>query len=107
MLIVKDQEHLNRVKQEATRLGILADLEARLAYLDRYAEHEPGKQLINCFLYSDFAPLSFYFEMYRVDKPHQRWMNGGLIWHPGATGPDQSLSVEVNGSAKPHWSIHT
>jgi hypothetical protein len=83
-----------------------------------------------CELFKDFAPYSFAFSLYRAklldeDYPDtgylkldmhedghpmfedQPFMNGGLIFHPGASGPDQSLSVELDPDTKPHWSVHT
>lgn len=56
----------------------------------------------NCeiFLYKDFAPLSFYFEMYNEDG--NKVMNGGVVYHGN---PDQSFAFQIEPSTG--WEIHT
>ncbi len=84
--------------------------EARLSFLDTYAEHgDRGKT--RCQLYTDFAPYSFYFVMERraADGEYSRWFEGGLIFHGphdnGGDGGAPTFSVNIgNGYG---WSIHT
>ena len=79
-----------------------------------HAEKTDDKTLQNCFdklkqwegnefeitLYSDRAPLSFYFEM--NDKNGNRVMNGGLLYHGN---PDESFAFQMIPSTG--WEIHT
>lgn len=80
-----------------------------------YAEKTGDKTLQNClnrleqwetnqncriFLCKDFAPLSFYFEMY--DQNNNHVMNGGVLYHGT---PDESRAVTFD-LAK-GWQIHT
>lgn len=108
MIVVKDHVYYEKVVAEAKKRGCMEQLQEKLDYLANYACQEDSENT-RCELYNDFAPLSFSFVMYRkeVDGEYERRFNGGLIFHPGATGPDKSLSVELNPSDKPHWSVHT
>jgi hypothetical protein len=55
-------------------------------------------------MFTDFAPLSFYFE---IDKDGKLWMAGGLIFHgyDGGSGGAPSFAVTVQ--PERGWSIHT
>ena len=108
MLKIVNQEHYNKVTAEATRLGLMPDLQEQLDYLAIYACHRLPDDVVVELGY-DFAPLSFSLLWLRKNKSGEYvpWFNGGLIFHPGAAGVDQSFSVELVGSDKPHWSIHT
>jgi hypothetical protein len=85
----------------------------------RYAQEIGGKSFYECLhqllnleanykgelvISGDFSPYSLSFGIYRGAEC---MLNGGVIFHPGATGPDNSLSVELVSSDEPHWSIHT
>lgn len=67
--------------------------------LDRLKQWEINQ---NCeiFLCKDFAPLSFYFEMY--DRNNNRVMNGGVLYHGN---PDESFAVTFDPTKG--WQIHT
>lgn len=71
-------------------------LQKCLERLKQYEERSNGE----LFLYRDFAPLSFYFEL--LDKNGNRIMNGGLLYHGN---PDQTYSVTFDASIG--WQIHT
>lgn len=108
-LLIVNEDHFNKVKAKAEEMGLMPDLQEKLDYLASYADHgDYGK--VRCKLGWDFAPLSFAFVMERQENgtdTWKYWFNGGLIFHPGRLGPDESLSVELCQSNKPHWSVHT
>lgn len=116
MLVVKSQEHFDKVRAQAETLGIMDKLQQQLDYLGQYANHTDPDNT-RCELYNDFAPLSFSFVMFRKSDScetevlhkdgYERWFSGGLIYHPGSTGPDNSFSVELIRRNEPHWSVHT
>lgn len=108
MLVVKNQEHFDKVYTKAVELGLDVELQHQLDWLAAYACHETPEDT-RCDLYYDFAPLSFSFVMQRKGDggDYKRWFNGGLIYHPGSTGRDVSLSVELSSRKEAHWSVHT
>lgn len=112
MIVVKDKERYDAMCHKAIHCMAMANLQECIDYLDTYA-NRPGctydKEGTVCELYGDFAEASMQFVMKKPDGKGgwQFWFNGGLIFHPGSSGPDVSLSVELCGSDKPHWSIHT
>ena len=59
-------------------------------------------------IYSDFAPLSLYFEITRDEK---LVLNGGFIFrghHDGfGSGSAPAFSVCIDPERSPHWEIHT
>lgn len=59
-------------------------------------------------LYSDFAPLSLYFEITKEDK---LVLNGGFIFHGPhdgyGNGGAPTFSVSIESEKQPGWSIHT
>ena len=57
-------------------------------------------QSCEIFLFKDFAPLSFYFEMYNNNG--NRIMNGGVLYHGN---PDESRAVTLDLTRG--WQIHT
>jgi hypothetical protein len=94
---------------------MVINCEERYREAMEYAEKTGDKTLQNCLerlerwetnmkgeihLRKDFAPLSFYFEMY--DSSGNRMMNGGVIYHGN---PDQSYSYQLIKSIG--WEIHT
>jgi hypothetical protein len=90
MLIVKCKEHMRDVVKFAKRTNRTQQLVDNLKRLNSFR----GK----CFLYSDFAPMSFYFELCNaVDG--KRDFNGGLIFHGkhdgGGNGGAPTFSVSV------------
>lgn len=100
MLIVRDEEHLKKVKEFATKRGLLQQLEGHLANLDNWF----GARLKTT-LSPDFAPYSFYFI---IEDAKGIVMNGGLIYFgPGDTGVgDPQYSVRL-GETTEGWSVHT
>lgn len=93
----------------AEEMGVLEQFKGQLKYLVEYGQNETL-----AVLYPDFADKSFAFNMCMIKRSSQGanfeaefWFNGGLIFHPGETGPDESFSVELNSGSKPHWSTHT
>jgi hypothetical protein len=59
-------------------------------------------------LYSDFAPLSLYFDIIRDEK---LVLNGGFIFHGPhdgyGSGAAPTFSVCIDPERSPHWEIHT
>ena len=51
-------------------------------------------------MYPDFVKFSWGFTFFKNEK---RNFNGGMILH----GLQETFSVELDGVAYPHWSIHT
>lgn len=72
-------ERLQEARAYADQIGLRAQFEARLAYLDRYAEPKRTR----CVLSPDPAPFSFRFVMEREldDGSWMVWFEGGLIYH--------------------------
>lgn len=109
MLKVQNQDYFNKVKLFAEKRGLAEQLQNKLDYLDTYAEHGDRGATI-CYLYSDFAPQSFEFEMMkRNDKgDYEHWFSGGLIYFgSGDTGVGApQFSVRI-GNTNEGWSIHT
>lgn len=56
------QDYLREVRAFAKRIGMYDQLEERLRYLDRYANHGQTDKT-ECVLMKDFAPYSFSFTM--------------------------------------------
>lgn len=122
MLSIRDYEHFDKVMTKAQKMGLEEDLKQKLNYL----EHYRGDECV-CILFPDWAPLSFEFVLYHIEEKWQpdlkredptlkrepekfgkRWFNGGLIYHGPVDGKyTDPLSVEINPSNRPHWSIHT
>ena len=132
MLVVlpETRERLARALEYASeldrigRFGAKDSLESSLLCLHLFACRWDFPELTVCSLYTDWAEHSFAFSIKRctIDPEgmplldsegkvrsyeERAFFSGGLIFHPGATGPDRSLSVELVGSDKPHWSIHS
>lgn len=105
----------------ALKLGVLNQLLDQLHYLSNYSmtkDYEDWQPSTVCTLGWDFADYSLSFTVQYSTKPFDEaasaervWksqtMCGGLIFHPGRTGRDDSLSVEFPSSDAPHWSVHT
>jgi hypothetical protein len=97
----------------AEKRGIVPKLAREMEYLDKYAENgERGRT--KCVLMHDFAPHSFYFDMYiKKDGEYEHWFNGGCIYYgegdTGVGGPQFSVRLEAatGGEAPEGWSIHT
>lgn len=102
MLVVKNQEHYEKVLAFADSVGKRAQLDDRLAFLDGYAQ---GRA--KCILYADFAPYSFEFVLLDA-KTGAKWFNGGLLYFgPGDDGSgDPQFSVRLD-SRESGWEIHT
>jgi len=58
------------------------------------------------FLYKDFAPLSFYFEVIDADR---QILNGGIIYHGSHDrgGDGGAPTFSVNLTPTQGWAIHT
>jgi len=71
---------LTEARAFADTIGLRVQLEARLAFLDRYANPKRTR----CVLFDDHAPHSFRFAMEREFGGCDHWMvwfEGGLIYH--------------------------
>ena len=108
MLDVKSPEHLKKVKEFAASKGLLEQLESKLQFLDEYAEGNT-----RCELYPDFAPYSFYFQIYLKAEASAAgkevpYLNGGLIYYgKGESGVGTPQFSVKTGELKEGWSIHT
>jgi len=69
---LNNPEHFAEVMEFAIHEGVAAQLVDRLEYLSKYTEGA------TCYLYADFAPSSFAFNI--VHKDGKIGMCGGLIW---------------------------
>src|ERR1700751_1529014 len=112
MMIIEDQEHLDKVREFAPSVGAEAELQKQLDFLAGFGG-DAAK--VRCHLYRDFAPHSFFWlvEHSSLDRWKPR-LFGGLIYSgPGipSDGSAPSFSVSLNTDAasgrKHMWSIHT
>lgn len=89
------------------------DLEENLKFqFHRHDEYFRSHPDIRMKVFVDFAPLSFYFEVYYLNRHHQRYeldYNGGIIFHGDHDGwgnggsPTYAVCIQpVDG-----WSTHT
>ena len=62
--IYSDPAHLQTVKDFADRTGQRAQLDAQLTNLESLSKNREGLQ-DDLYIFPDFAPMSFYFEIYR------------------------------------------
>lgn len=94
---------LDQIKTFAKTHGLNESFNKALARFERYSQN--GCE-VN--LYSDFAPLSLYFE---VTRDGQFVLNGGFIYHGPhdgfGNGGAPSFSVSLDPDRVPGWSIHT
>lgn len=96
---IQNQLKFDAAQKHAQELGDRTFSECLQQLLNLEANYQ-GELIIS----GDFSPYSLSFGIYNDDEC---MLNGGVIFHPGATGPDNSLSVELVSSDEPHWSIHT
>lgn len=124
MLQIHCQEHFDKVIEFATKFGLLEKFEARLKYLEEYANGEgciydkaKGWET-KLELFKDFAPHSFIFQITANNaelhgntvKPI---MHGGLIYQGPleegefvvSDGSFPSLTVSLDNSVG--WGVHT
>jgi hypothetical protein len=99
MLTILDQDHFEKVKAFAERVGLADQLQRQLDYLganDGAREIKLGR---------DFAPHSFTFAMYRDGK---YLFNGGLIYQGPDCPADGSFpSLTVSLATGTGWFAHT
>lgn len=102
MLKVMNQEYYDSVVKFAQDAGLMAELQKELDFLSGFGG-DPDK--VECRLFKDFAPQSFYFELMKGEK---LWLNGGLIFYAqGDSGVGlPQLSVRLDNSTV-GWQIHT
>jgi Domain of unknown function (DUF4120) len=112
MMMIEDQEHLDKVREFARSVGAEAELQKQLDFLAGFGG-DAAK--VRCHLYRDFAPHSFLWRMEHSSLDGWRpGLVGGLIYSgPGvpSDGSAPSFSVSLNRDAasgrKHMWSIHT
>ena len=114
MLVINCDERFTEAKAFAEKMGLSEQFQSQLDYLDTYANgpgctyaKEDGKNT-KCVLYSDRAPYSFGFVVWKFDGSWNMWFEGGLIYEgPGcpADGSAPSFTVSLNPSNG--WHIHT
>lgn len=98
-MLIQNQLKFDAAREYAQMIDSMSFYECLHQLLNLEANYK-GQLVIS----GDFAPYSLSFGIYRDD---QCMLSGGMIFHPGAAGPDNSLSVELNPLDAPHWSIHT
>ena len=114
----KCRQFLKRVaaKDRARAKGLRKRLFDDLRFLRDYACHsdedkQVGQARTKCLMYSDFAPLSFFFNMQvrQDDGTYKPWFPGGLVFHGthdgGGDGGAPTFSVCLEPTDG--WSIHT
>jgi len=94
---------LAQIKAFATTHGLTESYENTLARLERHSQNGCEVKV-----YSDFAPLSLYFEIFREGLFE---MNGGFIYHGPhdgfGNGGAPTFSVCLAPDKTAGWSIHT
>ena len=112
MMIIEDQEHLDKVREFARSVGAEAELQKQLDFLAGFGGD--GAK-VRCHLYSDFATHSFFWRMeHSSSEGWKTSLVGGLIYsgpRAPSDGSAPSFSVSLNPDAasgrKHMWSIHT
>lgn len=111
MLEDKTNGYLDKVLAFSDKVNMRAQLEDRLAYLDRYACSDAEPEKTKCLLWSDFAQHSFTFLMMRKNKEgeYKDWFNGGLIFHGrhDAYGSGAPPTLATCLQPTDGWSVHT
>ena len=94
---------LDEIIAFANEHGLTESYEKTFARLERHSEN--GCQVK---IYSDFAPLSLYFE---ITRDGLFVLNGGFIFHGPhdgyGNGGAPTFSVCIEPEKQPGWSIHT
>jgi len=94
---------LDEIKSFATTNGLTDSFSKTFVRLESYS-HE-GNEVK---LYTDFAPMSLYFEIFREGR---FILNGGMIFHGKhdgfGSGSAPTFSVSIDPERSPHWEIHT
>jgi hypothetical protein len=94
---------LDEIQAFATTHGLSESYTKTYDRLERYSNEGDEVKL-----YSDFAPLSLYFEIFREGR---FILNGGFIFHGPfdgyGNGSAPTFSVCLEGERKAGWSIHT
>jgi hypothetical protein len=95
---ITDIKKFHATLDKAKKLGS----ESRLTLLDCLKRLNNIRKINNYTLtmYPDFVKHSWGFTFFKDGK---RNFNGGMILH----GLQETFSVELDGEAYPHWSLHT
>jgi len=103
MIIDNNNGRLAKIKALAKENNLLENFIETFSRLKTYSD--TGYSVT---LYSDFAPLSLYFEITMNEK---FILNGGFIFHCPhdgyGNGEAPTFSVCIDPDDKPGWSIHT
>ncbi len=105
------RDKFQKALEFARKTNQLEQFKSKLNYLHNYA----GKEKTVCYLYNDFAPLSFEFVMMEwrekedETKVLRQWFNGGLIYHGphDGFGSGQGPTFSVTLTKTDGWSVHT
>jgi hypothetical protein len=108
--IIQDPAHMQTVKDFADRTNQRAQLDEKINFLESMCDRNNW----NLFLYPDFVPMSFYFQIYPAqfteipqDWQQHRVMNGGIIYHGRLEDNSQPETFAVTLTESNSWSIHT
>ena len=107
--IYSDPAHLQSVKDFADRTGQRKELDSHLTRLESMTRNRDGLQ-DDLYIFPDFAPMSFYFEIYRSGEQRDqklRLWNGGLIYHGKLENGSKPETFSVELTPSNSWSIHT
>lgn len=99
-------EMLEEARTYADKIGLRVQFEARLAYLDHYAEPKHTR----CILFPDPAPFSFHFvmELELGNRSWMAWFEGRLIYHgPHDHGSGAYPTLAVSVTPTLGWLIRT
>ena len=107
--IYTDPAHLKTVQDFADRTSQREALDTQLTRLESMTRNRDGLQ-DDLYIFPDFAPMSFYFEIYRSGEQRDqklRLWNGGLIYHGKLENGSKPETFSVELTPSNSWSIHT
>ena len=106
-IVVRCQEQLETTYAFAQRTQRVELLETEIKHLNTWGE---GRHQAEVYLYPDFSPFSFYFEVYPKGAKlglGNRLMNGGLIYHGALEDGSHPNTFTVSLTPQRAWSVHT
>jgi len=95
-------KQLEEAREFASKIGLRAELEERLAYLGTYAEPRRAR----CVLYPDSAPYSLSFAMERHTRRDEwsPWFKGTLLFH--GSGNLDGSEATMTPATTMGWTVH-
>lgn len=104
-----DIEYYNSILDFSKKINDMSIVECldRLKQITSNINQKKSENLYyELYLYNDFAPYSFYFEIKNIED---RFMNGGIIYHGKHDngGDGGATTFSVNLTPTKGWAIHT